>query len=170
MGVGQPLDLASIGLRVDSSDKKEVKFIVAYPLSDNYTWTIDYQSEIDTNAGNEDTVFENKAVFKLNDKTIGGENGVSASIDTNATMIVKHLLNKDEVSAANAYKAKYSVEVDGYTLDIKSDQDYEYVIKDYSDTSVNIQESTIKVTEADQDVTFDTCIIKIYRSGWQKGK
>ena len=67
------------------------------------------------------------------------------------------MLNKDEVSVENAYKAKYSVEVDGYTLDIKQDQNYEYVIKDYSDTSVNIQESTIKVTDIEkpnQDVKF----------------
>ena len=42
-------------------------------------------------------------------------------------------------------------------MDIKQDQNYEYVIKDYSDTSVNIQESTIKVTDIEkpnQDVKF----------------
>ena len=156
-GEGTPSDLTSKGLTVDSSNKKKVIFTVSYPLSDKYTWTIDYQSEIDNGAGQNDTLFSNNAVFTLNNKPIGGENGVTASIDTNATRIVKHLLNKDEVSVENAYKAKYSVEVDGYTLDIKQDQNYEYVIKDYSDTSVNIQESTIKVTDIEkpnQDVKF----------------
>ena len=156
-GEGTPSDFTSWGLTVDSSNKKKVIFTVSYPLSDNYTWTIDYQSEIDNGAGQNDTLFSNNAVFTLNNKPIGGENGVTASIDTNATRIVKHLLNKDEVSVENAYKAKYSVEVDGYTLDIKQDQNYEYVIKDYSDTSVNIQESTIKVTDIEkpnQDVKF----------------
>ena len=156
-GEGTPSDFTSWGLTVDSSNKKKVIFTVSYPLSDNYTWTIDYQSEIDNGAGQNDTLFSNNAVFTLNNKPIGGEDGVTASIDTNATRIVKHLLNKDEVSVENAYKAKYSVEVDGYTLDIKQDQNYEYVIKDYSDTSVNIQESTIKVTDIEkpnQDVKF----------------
>ena len=157
VGEGTPYDATSRGLTVNSSNKKKVIFTVEYPLSDTYTWTIDYQSEIDNGAGQNDTLFSNNAVFTLNNKPIGGEDGVTASIDTNATRIVKHLLNKDEVSVENAYKANYSVEIDGYTLDIKPDQNYEYVIKDYSDTSVNIQESTIKVTDIEkpkQDVKF----------------
>ena len=78
---------------------------------------------------------------------------VSASVDTNSTRIIKKLDNK--ATAQNGYKSTYKVIVDGYTLDLGQNEEHTYIIRDYSDTSVNIQESSIKVKDVAADASVD---------------
>ena len=78
---------------------------------------------------------------------------VSASVDTNSTRIIKKLDNK--ATAQNGYKSTYKVIVDGYTLDLGQNEEHTYIIRDYSDTSVNIQESSIKVKDVETGANVD---------------
>ena len=126
---------------------KNITFKIKYPLDDNHTWTIQYQTRIDnSNAGNIGTTFTNKASFKLAGSSIGN---VEASVDTTANRIIKHM--GTEASATTNFKSSYSVIVDGYSVkDFATDTEHIYTIKDYSSAGVNIQLSTLKVVEIDK--------------------
>lgn len=148
VGEGEPTEDYSAYLRV-TGDSKNLVFTIGIGLTDNLTWTIQYQTDIDSNA--KDTKFSNDANFKLGNKDL--QSPVSASVDTNSTRIIKKLDNK--ATAQNGYKSTYKVIVDGYTLDLGQNEEHTYIIRDYSDTSVNIQESSIKVKDVAADASVD---------------
>lgn len=147
----QPDTIWDDNLSVSTDEAGNTVFTIASSLdaeSDYSIWTIEYQTEIQNNSGN--STFSNKAGFKISDKGLGE---ASASVDTNATRIVKNLNQKP--NAGNSYRAKYSVVVDGNTLGLSANEAYTYRIKDRSDTSVHIQESTITIKDENgQDVDF----------------
>lgn len=138
-------------LSVSKDEAGNTVFTIASSLdaeSDYSIWTIEYQTKIEDNPSN--STFSNRAEFKISDKGLGE---ASASVDTNATRIVKNLNQKP--NAGNSYRAKYSVVVDGNTLGLSANEAYTYRIKDRSDTSVHIQESTITIKDENgQDVDF----------------
>lgn len=148
VGEGEPTEDYSAYLSV-TGDSKNLVFTIGIGLPDNLTWTIQYQTDIGSNA--QDTKFSNDANFKLGNKDL--QSPVSASVDTNSTRIIKKLDNK--ATAQNGYKSTYKVIVDGYTLDLGQNEEHTYIIRDYSDTSVNIQESSIKVKDVVADASVD---------------
>ena len=150
VGEGEPAEDYSegSGLYVTGDSKKPV-FTIRMPLTDRLTWTIQYQTDIDSDT--KDTKFSNDANFKLGDKDL--QSPVSASVDTNSTRIIKKLDNK--ATAQNGYKSTYKVIVDGYTLNLGQNEEHTYIIRDYSDTSVNIQESSIKVKDVETGANVD---------------
>lgn len=148
VGEGEPTEDYSAYLSV-TGDSKNLVFTIGIGLPDNLTWTIQYQTDIGSNA--QDTKFSNDANFKLGNKDL--QSPVSASVDTNSTRIIKKLDNK--ATAQNGYKSTYKVIVDGYTLDLGQNEEHTYIIRDYSDTSVNIQESSIKVKDVAADASVD---------------
>ena len=148
VGEGEPTEDYSAYLRV-TGDSKNLVFTIGIGLPDNLTWTIQYQTDIDSNA--KDTKFSNDANFKLGNKDL--QSPVSASVDTNSTRIIKKLDNK--ATAQNGYKSTYKVIVDGYTLNLGQNEEHTYIIRDYSDTSVNIQESSIKVKDIETGANVD---------------
>lgn len=150
VGEGEPAEDYSegSGLYVTGDSKKPV-FTIRMPLTDRLTWTIQYQTDIDSDT--KDTKFSNDANFKLGDKDL--QSPVSASVDTNSTRIIKKLDNK--ATAQNGYKSTYKVIVDGYTLNLGQNEEHTYIIRDYSDTSVNIQESSIKVKDVETEANVD---------------
>ena len=148
VGEGEPTEDYSAYLRV-TGDSKNLVFTIGIGLPDNLIWTIQYQTDIDSNA--KDTKFSNDANFKLGNKDL--QSPVSASVDTNSTRIIKKLDNK--ATAQNGYKSTYKVIVDGYTLNLGQNEEHTYIIRDYSDTSVNIQESSIKVKDIETGANVD---------------
>ena len=148
VGEGEPTEDYSAYLRV-TGDSKNLVFAIGIGLPDNLIWTIQYQTDIDSNA--KDTKFSNDANFKLGNKDL--QSPVSASVDTNSTRIIKKLDNK--ATAQNGYKSTYKVIVDGYTLNLGQNEEHTYIIRDYSDTSVNIQESSIKVKDIETGANVD---------------
>lgn len=148
VGEGEPTEDYSAYLSV-TGDSKNLVFTIGIGLPDHLTWTIQYQTDIGSNA--QDTKFSNDANFKLGNKDL--QSPVSASVDTNSTRIIKKLDNK--ATAQNGYKSTYKVIVDGYTLDLGQNEEHTYIIRDYSDTSVNIQESSIKVKDVVADASVD---------------
>ena len=148
VGEGEPTEDYSAYLGV-TGDSKNLVFTIGIGLPDNLTWTIQYQTDIDSNA--KDTKFSNDANFKLGNKDL--QSPVSASVDTNSTRIIKKLDNK--ATAQNGYKSTYKVIVDGYTLNLGQNEEHTYIIRDYSDTSVNIQESSIKVKDIETGANVD---------------
>lgn len=147
VGEGTPSkDYTNILVANGKIGDKTVVFEIKYPLDDNYTWTIQYQSKI-SGDGNTNTLFGNKATFKLNTSDVGT---VEASVDTTANRVIKHMDKK--ASATTNFKSSYSVIVDGYSVkDFAADDQHTYTIKDYSSAGVNIQLSTLKVVEVDKE-------------------